>query len=157
MSEVIVNNPNIFIDAPSEAAADAPGRRGFRASGGKLQSDAEASLLRRLREVRREIEELACSATWAEDCLYRGADYAPDFQCGCPVCRTLFPARRHPRNVRESKFSIDCQVETHEDPELAEDLARLRNDRQRIGSVFIGHSTRTFEDGRLRPSEGGRA
>ena len=156
MPEVIVNNPNIFVDAPA-IAVDAPGRRGFHAPGGRLQSEAETSLLRRLREVRHEIEELTCSATWAEDCLYRGADYVPDFECSCPVCRTVFPHRRHPRDGRESKFSIDCQVETHEDPELAEDLARLRNDRPRIGSVFVGRSTRTFEDGRLRPSEGGHA
>jgi hypothetical protein len=28
-------------------------------------------------------------------------------------------------------------METEDDPELAEDLSRLRNDRDRVGSVFI--------------------
>jgi hypothetical protein len=39
--------------------------------------------------------------------------------------------------VRESNYSLDCQIETDEDPEFAEELARLRNDRPRFGSVFI--------------------
>jgi hypothetical protein len=139
MSEMVVNNPNIVIDAPGQdPRAASPG------------SAADAPLLRRLRQARREIEALACSAVWAEDCLYRGADYLPDFQCDCPACRARFPDRRYPRAVRESRYSIDCQVETDEDPEFAEDLALLRNDRARVGSVFIGHPTRTVHIGRRR-------
>jgi hypothetical protein len=132
MSELVVNNPNIVVDAPGHPheflrTADAP----------RSRSSSESSLVRRVRQLRREIEELACSATWAEDCLYRGADYPPDFECSCPACKSRFPNRRHPRPVRESSYSLDCQVESDEDPELAEDLARLRNDRVRIGSVFV--------------------
>ena len=69
----------------------------------------------------------------------RGADYAPDFRCDCPVCREFFPKRRHPRAARESRYSPDCQIETEEDPEFAEEFARLRNDRPRFGSVLIRH------------------
>jgi hypothetical protein len=126
------------------------------------------TLLRQLSQIRREIEELVCSSTWAEDCLFRGAEYAPDFQCACPVCRSLFPNRRHPRAVRESAYSLDCQVEADEDPEFAEELARLRNDRPRFGSVFIGRSgghalphgsaaargSRGYEEGNDETSEG---
>jgi hypothetical protein len=99
------------------------------------------ALLRQVRQIRREIEETVCSATWAEDCLYRGADYSPDFRCSCPVCRNLFPNRRHPRPVRESQYSLDCQIEVDEDPEFSEEFIRLRNDRPRFGSVFIGRSS----------------
>jgi len=150
MSEMVVNNPNILVDASGEESRGKSPGSAARYRAARPQTDAEAALLRRLRQVRREIEALVCSAVWAEDCLYRGADYDPDFKCNCPVCRALFPDRRYPRAVRESRYSIDCQVETDEDPELAEDLARLRNDRARVGSVFIGHSTRTVETGRRR-------
>ena len=100
------------------------------------------AVLRQLRQIRREIDEKVCSATWAEDCLYRGAEYSPDFTCSCPVCRNLFPNRRHPRPVRESRYSLDCQIESDEDPEFAEEFIRLRNDRARFGSVFIARSLR---------------
>ena len=142
MSEIAVNNPNILIDAPSSATGGG-GQSGRR-------PDSEPQMLRRLRNLRREAEGRVCSSTWLEDCLFRGADYAPDFRCSCPVCRKLFPNRLHPRPVRESAYSMDCQVETNEDPELVEDLALLRNDRPRYGSVFLslgihygrkGHST----------------
>jgi hypothetical protein len=130
MTRIAVNNPNILIDAQMNEAA-------CRDRSGRPRPDSEPAMLRRLREIRREAEGMVCSSTWLEDCLYRGADYAPDFHCACPVCRSLFPDRLHPRPVRESKYSLDCQVETQEDPELAEDLARLRNDRPRFGSVFL--------------------
>lgn len=133
MAEIAVNNPNIVVDA-SGGGAERPGRPH---QSRPPRSEAETALLRQLRHIRRQIEETACSSTWAEDWLYRGAAYAPDFQCACPACRALFPNRRHPRPVRESNYSLDCQVETEEDPEFAEELARLRNDRPRVGSVFI--------------------
>jgi hypothetical protein len=145
MAELVVNNPNIVFDASSgDATAGRQGRPRHRCPAG---SEAETAILRQLRQIRRQIEDTACSSTWAEDWLYHGAQYAPDFRCACPVCRTLFPSRRHPRPVRESDYSLDCQVETQEDPEFAEELARLRNDRPRFGSVFLG-------DGLLRGRRG---
>jgi hypothetical protein len=134
MAEIVINNPNIVFDAPGSGdAAQRPGRLQDRPP----RTEAAAVLARQLREARRQIEEVACTSTWVEDCLYRGAAYAPDFQCACPVCRTLFRDRRHPRPVRESKYSLDCQVEADEDPEFAEELAILRNDRARCGSAFL--------------------
>ena len=135
MSKMIVTNPNILFDSSTREGGDIQADRRL----DRPHCDAEISLIREVRRLRQEIEELACSATWAEDCLFRGADYAPDFRCDCPVCREFFPNRRHPRGVRESRYSLDCQIETDEDPEFAEEFARLRNDRRRIGSVFIRH------------------
>jgi len=157
MAEMTVNNPNIVVNA--SIAGGSGCRRPRR--GGPGHSRTQMTLLRQLSQIRREIEELVCSSTWAEDCLFRGAEYAPDFQCACPVCRSLFPNRRHPRAVRESAYSLDCQVEGDEDPEFAEELARLRNDRPRFGSVFIGrtgtaqaHGSRGYEAGNDETSEG---
>jgi hypothetical protein len=144
MPEIVVNNPNIVVDAPSNGDA-ARFRRRSQNQAPRPQN--EMALVRQLRQLRHEIEETACSSTWAEDWLYRGAAYAPDFQCDCPVCRNLFPNRRHPRPVRESRYSLDCQIETDEDPEFAEELARLRNDRPRFGSVFISNATRSAGQG----------
>jgi hypothetical protein len=137
MSELVVNNPNILVDSPSFVIGSRPAGHGAR-----THTENEMAVLRQLRQIRREIDETVCSATWAEDCLYRGADYSPDFRCSCPVCRNLFPNRRHPRPVRESQYSLDCQIEADEDPEFAEEFTRLRNDRLRFGSVFIGRSSR---------------
>jgi hypothetical protein len=136
MSDLVVNNPNILVDTQLR-----PGGRRFPDRAGRTRTEGEMAAVRQLRRIRREIEETVCSATWAEDCLYRGADYPPDFRCSCPVCRNLFPNRLHPRPVRESKYAPDCQIEAEEDPEFSEDFLRLRNDRMRIGSVFIAHST----------------
>jgi hypothetical protein len=136
MAGLTVNNPNIVVNA---SIAGGSGFRRLR-RGGPGHSRTQTTLLRQLSQIRREIEELVCTSTWAEDCLFRGAEYAPDFQCACPACRSLFPNRRHPRAVRESAYSLDCQVEADEDPEFAEDFARLRNDRPRFGSVFIRRS-----------------
>ncbi len=141
MADLAVNNPNIVIDGSNSGAAAKFGRQ---RQTREPRPETEAALVRQLRQIRRQIEETACSSTWAEDWLYRGAAYAPDFQCNCPVCRKLFPNRRHPRPVRESNYSIDCQIETNEDPEFAEELARLRNDRARFGSVFIGGAMRSI-------------
>lgn len=134
MDNLIVNNPNIIViaqvksrDGRSRYCPTAPNAR-------------QAALQRQLREIRREIDALVCSATWAEDCLYRGSDYPPDFRCKCRLCREKFPDRRHPRDARQSEYSIDCQLEAEEDPELAEELQRLRNDRPRSGSVFLGNN-----------------
>lgn len=135
MSELVVNNPNILVDSTSRDP-----RSGRPDRGGRTRTEGEMTVLRQLRQILREIDETVCSATWAEDCLYRGADYLPDFVCSCPVCRNLYPHRRHPRPVRESKYSLDCQIETDEDPEFSEEFLLLRNDRARIGSVFIGRS-----------------
>lgn len=90
------------------------------------------------RKLRAEVAQTVCSATWLDDCLYHGAVYQPDFQCACALCRAHFPDRRHPRHSRQSRISSDCQ-EMHEDldPDLAEELARLRNDRPHIGSVCV--------------------
>lgn len=158
MAEIVVNNPNIVVDASGNGGvADRPGRRH---QNRQPRSEAETALLRQLRHIRRQIEETACSSTWAEDWLYRGAAYAPDFQCACPACRVLFPNRRHPRPVRESNYSLDCQVEAEEDPEFAEDLARLRNDCPRFGSVFIGTAMTSGHRGhpsRHEKSSGGDA
>jgi len=98
---------------------------------------AEQELRHQIEQVRQKLDRLVCSSVWAEDCLYRGAEYVPDFRCSCALCRSEFPQRRYPRQARQSDISVECQVETDEDPELAEDLARLRNDRVRLGSVFI--------------------
>ncbi len=138
MSELVVNNPNMVIDASDSVENGKFGRR--RQSSGP-RPENEAALVRQLRGIRRHIEETACSSTWAEDWLYRGATYAPDFKCNCQTCRALFPDRLHPRPVRESNYSLDCQIETNEDPEFAEELARLRNDRPRFGSIFISGAT----------------
>jgi hypothetical protein len=98
---------------------------------------ADAQLRERVEQIRQQVFRTVCSATWADDCLYRGARYAPDFRCRCALCREKFPDRLHPREARQSDFSGDCQMESEHDPELAEDLDRLRNDRDRVGSVFI--------------------
>jgi hypothetical protein len=134
MSDLVVNNPNILIDAPPVRGNPKLSRA---SQFHEPRPEKEASLVRELHQMRRHIEETACSSTWAEDWLYRGAHYAPDFQCKCAACRMLFPDRRHPRPVRESDYSLDCQIESNEDPEFAEELARLRNDRPRYGSIFV--------------------
>lgn len=135
MPKVIVSNPNIVFESSS-------GETGL--AGAALRSTAleetDIAAVRLLRQFTEEIEELACSAAWAEDCIFRGARYAPDFRCACPNCRKFFPNRLHPRSFRESKYSTDCQVESDEDPEFAEEFARLRNDRPRFGSVFARHA-----------------
>ena len=87
--------------------------------------------------LRMQTTRIACSATWAEDWLYRGASYAPDFVCWCETCREHYPQRLYPRPNRETFISIDCQTEVEEDPELREELAKLRNDRPRLGSLFL--------------------
>lgn len=89
-------------------------------------------------QLRAEVAQTVCSSSWMEDCLYRGVVYLPDFQCSCALCREHFPHRRHPRQAIQSLISADCQA-MHEDldPDIAEELARLRNDRQRIGSVCL--------------------
>jgi hypothetical protein len=132
MLDVVVINANTVKESDSEK-----GQMRKRKRGGKPRSHDDAALIVRIGQIRREIEELVCSAAWAEDCLYRGADYPPDFQCSCAICRTFYPNRRYPRPVRESKYSLDCQVEADEDPEFAEEFARLRSDRPRVGSVFF--------------------
>jgi len=67
MPKVIVNNPNIVFES-------SPGEAGF--AGAALRSaaidESDMAAVRLLRQFRQEIEELACSATWADDCLFRG-------------------------------------------------------------------------------------
>jgi hypothetical protein len=132
MPKLIVNNPNIILESHGS-----PGKAFLANPAPAPPKDVEPALIRQLRRFRREVEELVCSAAWAEDCLFRGASYAPDFRCTCPNCRKFFPNRLHPRPFRESNYSIDCQIETNEDPEFAEEFARLRNDRPRVGSAFL--------------------
>ncbi|MGA3066075.1 MAG: hypothetical protein ABSF29_04425 [Tepidisphaeraceae bacterium] len=98
---------------------------------------ASEHLRRQIERIREKIFLVACSAAWAEDCLYRGVEYVPNFRCHCALCRSKYPHRLYPGQARESRVSADCQVEVEEDPELAEDLAALRNERVRVGSVFI--------------------
>ena len=87
MSELVVNNPNILVDSSATAIG---GRRPH--CSGRTNTERDMALLRQVRQIRREIEETVCSATWAEDCL-------------------------------------------------SEEFIRLRNDRPRFGSVFIGRSS----------------
>jgi hypothetical protein len=133
MSKMTVNNPNILVVARTK---ETPEQQAPLES--QLRRNRKLAIIRRIKRARERLEEIACSSTWAEDCLFRGADYVPDFQCKCPLCTAIFRQRLYPRSVRESDYALDCQVECDEDPELAEDLARLRNERLRLGSVFVG-------------------
>jgi len=126
-----ITNANIVVAAPP------PNIQASRRMRKKSHPPVDAHLRERVEQIRQQVLRTVCSATWAEDCLYRGAKYAPDFHCRCTLCREKFPDRLHPREARQSDFSGDCQMETEDDPELAEDLNRLRNDRDRVGSVFI--------------------
>jgi len=140
MSPVKVNNANIMVEIRSVDRQMRMAQRQRMHSPHAVDRDrrsTEQELRRQIEQVRQKLDRLVCSSVWAEDCLYRGAQYAPDFRCSCAVCRCEFPQRRYPRQARQSDISVDCQVEAEEDPELAEDLARLRNDRERLGSVFI--------------------
>jgi hypothetical protein len=100
---------------------------------------------RRLAVWRRKVSAIVCSSTWLDDCYFRGKKYVPDFRCNCALCTVSFPHRLHPRSTRESTIATDCQLEGNVDEDLAEDLARLRNDRPRIGSAFI--TTRRIDRG----------
>jgi hypothetical protein len=134
---MVVSNRNIVVDAKGFRRKS---RRTRQRGRGKYTWRAnEAKLLALIARFRREIEALACSSAWAEDCLYRGVNYVPDFRCACNLCRDRYPKRRFPQPAKESSISIDCQVEAEVDPELAEDLARLRNEPVRSGSIFIAN------------------
>jgi hypothetical protein len=141
MPEMTVNNPNIVVVASSKQPNDAKSKAKSR-SESYVRRNQKVAIIRRIERAKRRLEEITCTSTWAEDCLFRGEEYAPDFKCKCPLCREIFRRRLHPRPVRESNYSLDCQAECNEDPELAEDLARLRNERLRVGSVFVGNLTR---------------
>jgi hypothetical protein len=144
MPQPAINNPSIVIEAPAQENETRTARRKRLKAAAETDPEVRGEMLRRqVAHIREKIVRLACSAAWAEDCLYRGTDYAPDFRCRCGLCEVKYPERRYPRQARESNFSVDCQVEADEDPELAEDLARLRNDRLRVGSVFLAMS---FQD-----------
>jgi hypothetical protein len=131
MPQITVTTSNTFVDAQTAGSRPGQARRG------KSRRSADEHLKQRIQQVRQQVYRTACSATWAEDCLYRGAQYSPDFRCQCTLCRERFPERLYPREARQSDYSADCQLEAENDPELAEDLDRLRNDRERMGSVFI--------------------
>jgi hypothetical protein len=156
MAELTVISPNTLFDA---SGAGAEARFAIRRRSEQSRSGADAEMSNQVLQIRRRIDETACSSTWAEDWLYRGVDYAPDFECKCEVCRTLFPNRLHPRPVRETDYSTDCQDETSEDPEFAEELAKLRNDRPRYGSIFVSGGTKSVGHSRSRTmrSFGGNA
>ncbi len=153
MAELAVNDVNAIVSASGDGAE---ARLSERPHSWEPRAEADAVLQREVRLIRRQIDEVACSSTWAEDCLYRGVDYAPDFQCKCEACRELFPNRLHPRPVRESDYSADCQIESNEDPEFAEELAKLRNDRARFGSIFISRMAKSVghSQSRARRSAG---
>jgi hypothetical protein len=137
MSQSAISNANIVVEQQPPIETRTARRKRLKASAASQTQSQGELLCRQIAQIREKIFRLACSSAWAEDCLYRGTDYAPDFRCRCGLCRAKFPNRRYPRAARESTISVDCQVEADEDPELAEDLARLRNERVRIGSVFV--------------------
>jgi hypothetical protein len=140
MSQIVVNNTNIIVESypmKSESRADRQRRLRTLHSDESPARRSQELLRRQIDEARSRIGRVACTSTWAEDCLYRGASYAPDFRCQCATCRGEFPERLHPRQAMESRYSLDCQVETEVDPELAEEVAGLRNDRLRAGSVIV--------------------
>jgi hypothetical protein len=134
MPNLIISNINVIVEA-------------FKQSGSKRHRQdtphchaappSQRAVLRRVHAARKKLRQIACSSTWAEDCLHRGAAYSPDLKCQCPNCREKFPNRLHPRPVQETNISSDCQQETEADPDLAEELKALRNDRPRLGSVFL--------------------
>jgi hypothetical protein len=131
MPQVTVNHTHTTVVARSGHGW--MGQRGRR----KLRRPVNEQLRQHVEEIRQQVYRTVCSATWADDCLYRGAQYVPDFRCHCAVCREKFPDRLYPREARQSDYSGDCQTEVEHDPEFAEELDRLRNDRERVGSVFI--------------------
>jgi hypothetical protein len=144
MTQIVVNNTNMIIETSPPAFQTRQARlerqqrmRALHHAARPADQAPQELARRQIDQARRQVVGVACSSTWAEDCLYRGAEYAPDFRCQCAVCRAEFPDRRYPRPAMESRYSVDCQVEADVDPELAEDLARLRNDRLRAGSVCI--------------------
>jgi hypothetical protein len=137
MSKLAVTNTNIVVES-----IEAPKRRKRPKKTANTGADwgrsEQQTRLRALAEkFRRHVDSLVCSSAWAEDCLFRGANYEPDFRCSCNLCQARFPKRLHPRPVRETAVSLDCQVEIDADPDLADDLRRLRNERERIGSAFV--------------------
>jgi hypothetical protein len=132
--KIAVNNPNIIIVASKKEP-----RSGEPISESQARRNRKVVAVRLIRRAKLRLREMACSSTWAEDCLFRGAQYAPNFKCKCFRCTELFRRRLYPPGVRESDYSLDCQVEADEDPEFAQDFARLRNDWLRAGSVVIGH------------------
>jgi hypothetical protein len=156
MAELAVNNINAIVGASGDSAE---ARFARRPHSWEPRAESDAVLQREVQLIRRQIDEVACSSTWAEDCLYRGVGYAPDFRCKCEACREFFPNRLHPRPVRESDYSADCQIESNEDPEFAEELAKLRNDRPRSGSIFFSRDTKSASHAhsRIIRSSGGKA
>jgi hypothetical protein len=149
VSILVVNNTNILVESESAGAKAGGGKRPLGHADPQYRQ-AQIDCRRQIEQLRRQIGRIVCSGAWADDCLYRGAHYAPDFKCACPRCRSEFPDRLHPRAARESAISGDCQAEMDEDPELAEDLAALRNDRERIGSVFLAAGRTDRGSGRVR-------
>lgn len=140
MPQPAITNTNIVVERIPEVVETRTARRKRLKAAAIMDDQRQAvheQLRRQIERIRQEILHIACSSAWAEDCLYRGIDYAPDFRCHCALCESKYPQRLYPRQARESRVSADCQVEFEEDPELAEDFARLRNERLRVGSVFI--------------------
>ena len=131
MSHITVATINISLET------DGAGAGGRRRARKRTARPVDEQLRQRIEQIRQQVSRMVCSATWAEDCLYRGAQYVPNFRCHCALCREKFPERRYPREARQSDYSGDCQLEVEHDPEFAEELERLRNDRERVGSVFI--------------------
>jgi hypothetical protein len=136
---IALSNVNMVVEKriPGEKPKDRRVRIRAQRAGIPWRSGSDEQLSGQLAKARRTVTATACSSAWAEDCLYRGALYVPDFQCQCRICREKFPQRLYPHSSRQSNISTDCQVEAMEDPEFAEDFARLRNDRARVGSVFF--------------------
>src|SRR5208282_2548575 len=118
MSKPAITNANIAV----EQKTPGPETRTARRKRLKARAPTEAErqfageqLRLQIERIRQKIFLVACSAAWAEDCLYRGIDYAPNFRCHCALCKSKFPDRLYPRQARESRISVDCQVEVEED------------------------------------------
>jgi len=137
MSNLTVTNTNIVVESLQTAKRRKRAKKLAAHCADWGRAEQQTRLRALAEKFRRHVESIVCSSVWAEDCLFRGANYEPDFRCSCNLCQARFPKRLHPRPVRESAISLDCQAEIEADPDLAEDLRRLRNERERIGSAFV--------------------
>jgi|GEM_PF-5974782 len=73
-------------------------------------------------------------------------------RCHCHNCREEHRPPFPPYYVVNG-ISYECWLEMHEpDPELAPELALLRNDRERAGAAFVGHRMSAGRHGIFRAS-----
>jgi hypothetical protein len=159
MSGLAVISSDVILDAEILETRTARRRRLKSARlADPVASQSRARGRRQIDQLRFQVVQIVCSGAWADDCLYRGAVYFPNFSCRCAHCRLEFADRLYPRQARQSNYSSDCQVEMDEDPEFAEEFAVLRNDRARAGSVFLSVHRTDRGSGTFRRSQlGGTA